>query len=107
MLRGGVNYFGRRTMFHLGLEPRCKISDDDNLASCTHEKNVCGKVFGVHTRRFHGNRYLPVSENLTSGTKKSIAHSMMKNPISMLSTQLSDGRHRYDEEELIVVVVGI
>ena len=29
-------------------QARCKMSDDDNLTSCAHKKNVCGKVFCVH-----------------------------------------------------------
>ena len=51
---------------------------------------------------------LPVSENLTSGTKKIYCSFRDEESQFHAVHQLSDGRHQNDvEEELIVVVAGI
>ena len=94
-------------MLHLDLShAKCKMSDDNNLTSCAHEKNACDKVFCVHTPSLTRESLLPVSENLKYGTKKIYCSFRDEESQFHAVYQLSDGRHQNDEEEKPIVVVA-
>ena len=78
------------------------MSDDDNLTSCAHEKNVCGKVFCVHTPSLTRESLLLVSENLTSGTKK--IYCSFRDEESCYPPAVGRFPSEYEEGEIIVVV---